>query len=450
MSVPQSLRFASLRPFLGSFVLLGGFAIGVSCDAREADFEDATARMQMTYNWQRHPAFDAAYSGPNSITGGADKMYTFTATAFLGVRPWRGGEIYLNPEVSQGVPFTTRLVGLGGFTNGEVQRGVSADFKAYRARLFVRHSWNLGGEVEAEGSAPNQLAARYSAERVVLTAGNFSVLDVFDAVDYSRDARTQFMNWASLTYGAWDYPADARGYTWGAALEYLRPGWQVRAGRFLVPVESNGLRLDRHAGSRYGDVAEFELPYRLAGRPAVARALVFRNRVAAGSYSDALALAGASGGIPDVAPVRRTQSKQGAGLGTQVELTRTVGAFARAGWSDGRTETFMFTEIDRSLSAGVQVRGEGWGRAKDSVGLAAYLNGLSRPHRDYLAAGGQGFFLGDGRLNYGQERIVEAYYSLNVLPGAWLSVDVQRIGNPGYNRDRAPASFLGLRAHAEL
>ena len=429
-------------------------AIALACllASAPASAEDAPAfelHAQATYLSQYKSRSPAPYGAVNSLRDGRESSYTFTSTLYAGFRLGPATELYFNPELVRGRPISA-LHGLGGFTNGEVQRGVSADFKAYRARLFVRHSWNLGGEVEAEGSAPNQLAARYSAERVVLTAGNFSVLDVFDAVDYSRDARTQFMNWASLTYGAWDYPADARGYTWGAALEYLRPGWQVRAGRFLVPVESNGLRLDRHAGSRYGDVAEFELPYRLAGRPAVARALVFRNRVAAGSYSDALALAGASGGIPDVAPVRRTQSKQGAGLGTQVELTRTVGAFARAGWSDGRTETFMFTEIDRSLSAGVQVRGEGWGRAKDSVGLAAYLNGLSRPHRDYLAAGGQGFFLGDGRLNYGQERIVEAYYSLNVLPGAWLSVDVQRIGNPGYNRDRAPASFLGLRAHAEL
>ncbi|TMH95144.1 MAG: carbohydrate porin [Betaproteobacteria bacterium] len=291
---------------------------------------------------------------------------------------------------------------------------------------------------------------RYAAERFVLTAGNLSVLDVFDVLEYSHDPRTQFMNWSSLTYGAWDFPADARGYTWGVAGEYITPRFQVRAGRFLVPVESNGLRLEHNIFRRYGDVAEFELPYKLASKPAVARVLTFRNRVSAGEYDAAITLGRATATTPDVASVRRAELKQGFGISTQVEISQGVGAYVRAGWSDGKTETFMFTEIDRSLAAGALIRGGAWGRREDAVGAAAYLNALSRPHRDYLAAGGLGFFLGDGRLNYATERILEVFYSMAVANKTYLSLGYQRIANPGYNRDRGPADFFGFRLHAEL
>jgi len=404
---------------------------------------------QTTYARQFKPAIQSPYQGVNSLRRAAETSYTFTGTLFLGLRLASGTELYFNPEAVRANPFSG-LHGLGGFANGEFQRGAGATLKAYRARLFLRHAWNLSGAEEQQESEQNQVPIRYSAERIVLTAGNLSVLDVFDALDYSRDARTQFMNWTSLTYGAWDYPADARGYTWGAAIEYITPGWQARAGRFLVPVESNGLRLDRRIAQRYGDVVEFELPYKLAGLPGIARALWFHNRVQAGAFSDAIALGAAMAATPDLTLVRRPQSKVGFGLGTQIEITKAVGAYARAGWSDGKTETFMFTEIDRSFSAGALVKGDGWARPGDSIGIAAYLNGLSRSHRDYLAAGGLGFFLGDGRLSYSGERILETFYSLGVAKGTAISLGYQRVTNPGYNRDRGPANFLGLRLHAEI
>ena len=316
----------------------------------------------------------------------------------------------------------------------------------YMARVFVRKTWNLGGVFEEQASESNQVATRYAAERVVLTAGTLSVLDVFDAVDYSRDARTQFMNWSSLTYGAWDFPADARGYTRGIAAEYITPRWSVRAGRFAMPRESNGLALDNRLSRHFGDVAEAEVPFKLAGREAALRVLAFRNRSIMGSFDAAVA----AGGTPDLAGVRRLQSKTGVGAGVQAELADYVGGYVRAAWNDGKTETFAFTEIDRSLSGGVLAKGERWARAGDSAGAAFYFNGLGRAHRNYLAAGGQGFFLGEGRLNYASERIVELFYSVRVAGGAWVSAGYQRIANPGYNQDRGPANFYGLRFHANM
>lgn len=403
------------------------------------------AHGQATYVRQYKPGFDASYSGPKSLSTDGEYGYTLSGTLFLGARLGENIEIYYNPEAVQGSPLS-QLQGLGGFSNGENQRGAGSQIKVYRARAFVRGTWSLGGELEEKESGANQVRTRYASERVVVTFGNVSALDIFDALEYSRDPRTQFLNWASLTYGAWDYPADARGYTWGLAAEYISPNGSLRAGRFLMPEESNGLKLDRNWTQIYGDAIEVEKPFRLLGRKGVARLLGFRNQVFAGAFRDALDL----GGTPDITQVRRPQSKKGLGAGVQYSLTDDIGAFFRAGWSDGKTETFAFTEIDRSLSGGLLIKGTSWKRADDSIGISAYRNGLSQAHRDYLAAGGQGFFLGDGRLNYESEKILEAFYSVSVLKGAWVTGDYQYVRNPGYNGDRGPAQVYNLRLHFEL
>lgn len=403
------------------------------------------AHAQTTYVRQFKPAFEAPYTGPKSLLPQREYGYSFSATLFLGARLGDGWEAYFNPEFVQGEALSG-LQGLGGFTNGENQRTSSGELQGYSARAFVRKTWNLGPDVATSSSDANQVKTEYAGRRFVLTAGNFSVLDVFDSVQYSRDPRTQFLNWASTTYGAWDYPADARGYTWGVAAQYIASGWTLHAGRFLMPKESNGMTLNRDIATHYGEAIELERPYMISGRQATLRLLAFRNRVNAGAFRDALS----ASSPPDVASVRRLQSKNGLGIGTQIEMTEAVGAYVRAGWNDGKTETYAFSEIDRSLAAGMLVKGMQWQRPRDTVGVAAYVNGLSSAHRDYLAAGGQGFFLGDGRLSYASEHIVETFYSFNAFRGAWLSADWQRIGNPGYNKDRGPANTYNLRLHFEL
>ena len=70
-------------------------------------------------------------------------------------------------------------------------------------------------------------------------------------------------------------------------------------------------------------------------------------------------------------------------------------------------------------------------------------------HRDYLAAGGRGAFLGDGRLNGAPETIVETYYNINLAKGTALTFDYQHIVHPGYNRDRGPANIASIRLHAQ-
>jgi hypothetical protein len=414
-----------------------------------AESEDWTARFQSTYIYQSKPAFDALYSGPKSLSAEHERSYTFSATAYLGARLWEGGELYFNPEAIQGVALSA-VTGLGGFTNGEIQKVAGPTLTFYRARLFLRQTIGFGGGRDVLESDDNQLAGGVDRNRLVLTAGNLSVTDVFGLNEYAGDARTQFLNWSFLTFGAFDYAADLRGFTWGAAAEYVHGDWSLRAGRFMQPKESNGMELNTDLRSSYGDQAEFERRYLLAGRPGKVKLLAYRNVAEMASFEDAIAYGQANGVAPDITAVRKRQSKTGWGASLEQALGSDMGIFARVSAHDGRTETYAFTEIDRSLSIGGVVKGSSWKRAEDTLGVALARNGISSSHQSYLAAGGNTFFLGDGNLRYAPESIFEAYYSLRALKGVYVSLDWQHIRNPAYNADRGPVQVGSFRLHAEF
>jgi hypothetical protein len=409
--------------------------------------EDFNLHVQSTYVWERKGSFNAPYSGARSLLPQEETAYSFSATAALGLRLWHGAELYFDPEVVQGAPLSG-LVGLGGMTNGEQQKTSGPNPTFYRARLFLRQSFGLGGEKLAVDSDMNQLAGVVDRRRVVVTAGNLSVTDLFDNNAYAHDPRTQFLNWALTTHGAYDFAADARGYTWGAAVETFYDDWAVRFGRFMQPEQSNGLPLDTRLFTHYGDQVELEHAHHIGELNGKLRFLAFRNRAAMGSFQEAVDLARAQGGVPDLAPTRRDRSKAGYGVALEQEVTKNAGVFARASWNDGQEETWAFTEIERSVSLGAVIKGAAWKRERDTAGVALVRNGLSAAHQAYLAAGGYGPFIGDGRLNYRPETIAEAYYSLGVGAHAWLTLDLQHIVNPAYNADRGPVTVASMRLHA--
>lgn len=434
---------------LGLSALVAALA-PINSFAEPAEAESWNVKFQSTYVWQGKRPFEAAYSGANSLTTDAESSYSFTATAALGFRPWTGGEFYFNAEAAQGTPLSG-LTGLGGFTNGEIARTAGPSLTFYNARMFVRHTWGVGGEQEAVESGMNQLAGKVDKRRWVLTAGNLSVMDVFDANAYSHDPRTQFLNWSLMTHGAYDFAADARGYSWGAALEWYNDEWVVRAGRFIQPKEPNQQQLDPDILKHYGDQVEVERAHVIGEQPGKLRLLAFRNQTRMSRFQDATNAAAQTGGTPDLNAVRiGDQVKYGFGINLEQAVSADVGIFARASWADGGTETYAFTEIDRSMSGGVLVKGSGWGRSQDTFGFAIARNGLSSPHQDYLSAGGLGFFVGDGRLNYRPELIVETFYNANLAKAVWISFNWQHIQNPAYNADRGPVNIGAVRLHTEF
>jgi len=443
------LSLSAVRAALAT-AAAAGMLVSAPGHAQSGATQDMGAKFQATYVWQSKPAFPARYTGPNSLAPWRERGYSFSATAFLGIRPWAGGELYVDPEVVQGASLSHQQ-GLGGLTNGENQKSSGSNPTPYVARAFLRQTWNLGGEPEQVESDQNQLAGAVAGRRLALTVGKLAVVDIFDRNEVAADPRTRFLNGSFLTHGSYDYAADARGYSVGAALEWFHDDWAVRVGRFEQPQQPNGLALDGRVGQHYGDQAEIEHKHRIQGQPGTLRLLVFRNRAVMSRYQDAITLAADTGSVPDIGAVRLDeQAKRGAGIALEQQVGMQANVFARINRADGRTETYAFAEIDNSLTGGAVIKGGRWSRPEDTVGLAFARNGLSGVHRQYLAAGGLTSLLGDGALNYRTENIVETYYSVAAGKHAFVTLDWQHIVHPGYNADRGPVNVGSVRLHVEL
>ncbi len=407
---------------------------------------DWSIHFQLTTVVQGHPAFRASYSGLNSLTPAEETRTSLTSTFYLGRRLWKGAGLYFNPEVTGGSGLS-RTTGIAGFPNGEIYRVESPALKLYPARMFLRQEVPLSAEREKVDDDENTLGGSTAASKLVFTAGKISLMDIFDDNAYSHEPRTDFLNWALMGNGAWDYPADTRGYTWAFVAEYIRPGWAVRFALATVPSSANGPDFDWNLARAHGEALEIELCDVFTSQTNVIRFFVYRNLAKMGNYRQALD----TGSPPDVVSTRAYgRSKVGFGLNGEFTITHDLGAFARLGWSDGRNETWVFTEIDRTISGGCVLNLRFLGRPADRVGLAAVLNGLSGPHEEYLSAGGNGFIIGDGALRYGVETIVEAFYAARIMPEFELSVDYQFVSNPAYNRDRGPVHVLAARAHVKI
>lgn len=439
------------RPETAIFVVLFAWsALLANINAYAEEPESWNAKFQATYIGQRKPAFNAAYSGTNSLLTRSETKYSFTSTAYLGWRPFSNTEIYYNPELIRANALSG-LVGLGGITNGENQRSTSSQLTLYHPRAFLRQTVNLGGTLTEVKSSANQMSGTIDSRRLVLTAGKISLVDLFDNNTFSHDPRTQFLNWSIMDYGAFDYAADSRGFTQGMALEYFHDDWAFRIGRFLLPRQSNGLNLDSDVFQHHGDNFEVEHAHQLANQPGKLRFLAYRNVTHMGGYRDAIAFADANGGTPGFGTVRKDRVKYGFGAGFEQNLTLDIGIFGRFSWNDGESEEYAFTEIDRSLAGGLAIKGTSWKRGDDTFGIALARNDISQPHRDYLARGGLGFFIGDGRLNlYRPEDILETFYSIALLKLTRVSLDYQNINNPAYNAERGPVHVATFRLHIEL
>ena len=405
---------------------------------------------QATSIGQYHGTFHSPYSGPFSLQNTVERVVSLTTTLFLGLRLEKNTVMYFDPEIAGGRGFSG-VNGLANSSNGELPRVASATPKPYLARLYLSHDFALGQGMESFESEENQLAGKRPMNRYTITAGRFTLTDFFDNNRYSHDPRTQFMGWGVMYNGAWDYPADVRGYTWGWVHELHTQDWSFRYASAAMPLVANGLRFDRRLFRNRGDVFEIERRWEARKHPGVVRLLNYENRANAGTYADALRQAAANRGIPDITATRQNGTlKYGFGMNSEQEITSEIGVFARLGWNDGKTESFCFTAIDRLATGGISINGKGWRRPFDTVATEVTVAGISGVHALYLAHGGHDFLIGDGRLLYGPETVSETYYNARVLPWLFASIDLQHITNPAFNRDRGPVWIPSLRLHVEL
>jgi len=420
----------------------------------EGETEQWSIHGQSTYIVQQKNNFNSPYYGQNSLLnrseGGGGKSYTLSATAFLGARLWEGAEVYWNPEMFEGTPFNGQLVGLGGFQNGELQKGSYAPPVYYTARAFIRQTIGLGGGKEHIEGAPNQLAGNLDKNRIVVSYGKFATLDFFDQNSYSHDPKTQFQNFAIFSMGAYSYAADTKGYTYGAVAEWYQGDWILKAARLAMPTIPNTAQLDYSMTRDYANQVELTHEHELWGKPGAVRALYYQQHAYMGNYQSAVALGQQTSSTPDVSNTRlAAQNSWGYGINIEQAINEDVGIFGRWSWNPGVTET-QTVDISRSLSGGVSIKGSTWSRPNDTIGMGFAVNGIAPIQRTYLQMGGMSPFIGDGNLSYKTEQILETFYSAKVYKELYLSADYQRIANPAYNAARGPVNFFGLRAHIEM
>ncbi|HTB11277.1 MAG TPA: carbohydrate porin [Bryobacteraceae bacterium] len=397
-----------------------------------------------------HGTFTSPYEGPFSLQDRQERDVSLTTTLFFTLRLDQNSFLSFDPEIAGGRGFSG-VNGLANPANGELPRVASATPKPYLARLYISHDFGFGDEKEPSDSDENQLAGERPMNRYTISAGRFSLTDFFDDNKYSHDPRSQFMGWAVMYNGAWDYPADTRGYTWGWVHELHLKNWSFRYASAAMPKIANGQQLDRRVFVNRGDVWEAERRYEVKKHAGTIRALPYMNHADMGTYAAAIRLAQQTGGVPDIIATRRNGTlKYGFGLNWEQEITKDVGIFSRLGWNDGKTESFAFTAIDRLATGGISLTGTRWRRRFDTVATEFTASGISGVHAQYLALGGHDFLIGDGRLEYGPECIWESYYSARLFPGFFASFDLQHVNNPAYNQQRGPVWIESLRFHIEV
>jgi high affinity Mn2+ porin len=402
---------------------------------------------QATFLEQYATPFHSPYVGQNSLIPNQGRE-TIDVTANLGWRLWQGAELWVNPEIDQGFGLSGTL-GVAGFTSGEAYKIGSSYPYARLPRTFVRQTVDLGGDNEKVEGTANQFDGSRTSNRLVLTIGKFAVTDVFDNNKYAHDPRKDFMNWALVDTGTFDYAADAWGYTYGVAAEWYQDKWTLRGGWFDLSVVPNSSDLDASFG-QFQWLAEVERRYDLWSHPGKIAVTGFLTRARMGSFQDAIDLAQAAGGPANIAAVRKYQSRGGISMNVEQEITSDLGIFMRVGWADGNIEPYNFTDIDRTVAAGLSLNGKQWGRPDDTFGLAGIVNDISKVHQQFLNDGGLGIVVGDGMLPHpGLEQIIETYYAFPLFASR-LTFDYQFIVNPGYNRDRGPVSVIGARMHLEF
>jgi high affinity Mn2+ porin len=428
-------------------VVTGNWTFAQQRDTLKNDW--FTIHAQTTIINQFKPAFSAKYTGPNSLTTEQEDKTSITSTLFLGVRLWKGASVFFDPELAGGYGLS-QTVGIADAPNGETYRIGNPAPEVYIARLFYRQLFALTTETDYQESDFNHLGEFLPNRYIALTIGKIGITDYFDDNNYSHDPRTQFMCWALMDNGAWDYPANVRGYTPSIVLEFVSPRNEIRYGFSLVPMVANGSDMNWHILEANSSTLEYTYRYKLSKRKGAIRLLGFFTTANMGNYKESLA------SDPQNPIIENTRAnghtKYGFGINAEQEINDFTGCFLRAGWNDGNNETWAFTEIDRTLSAGITMTGRGWSRNNDNIGLAYVVSGLSKPHREYLQAGGEGFLLGDGNLNYGFEHLAELYYSAELVKNhIYLSLAYQLLINPGYNIDRqGPVDIFSVRLHARI
>jgi hypothetical protein len=411
--------------------------------------------------FQAHGPFHSPYEGTNSLLGRGEYKTSLVGTLYMGAELVRNPARHLEAiydEESAGGRGISEALGLAGFTNLDVVRNPNLGPVPYMARVQLHQTIGFSSKTVTSARGPFSLATEVPERRLELRVGKMGLPDFFDLNSIGTDSHLQFLNWTIDNNGAWDYAADTRGYTYAAIVEYDDKNWSARYSLATMPTVANGINLDWSLKRASGQNMEVEWRHGLLGgllppeRKGAMRLLGYVNHANMGDYRQQnIKFLGGLTATPDItAHSLQSTVKYGVGVNMEQELSENLRVIGRFGWNEGQHESFAYTEVDQTISFGGDYSGKAWGRANDKVGLACVSNAIKRDHQQYLKLGGLGFLLGDGKLNYAREDIVEGYYTLHTWRGLSYALDLQYIDHPGYNQDRGPVLVESVRMHVDF
>lgn len=445
-----------MKKFLNFLILILVFQIGfaqIKTDSTKINSKRFSLHGQVTLLSQYHFDFKAPYTGDNSLLPSESAANSVSATLFFKYKISDKTYFVFNPEMAGGKGLSKTL-GIAGFPNGEVYRVGDPTPKPFIGRLYFERRFALSKDKINVEDDVNQVAELTNKDYLSLIVGKFSLTDFFDDSQISHDPRSQFFNWALMGNGGWDYPANTRGYTMGTVVQAVYKNWAIRTALTTVPIDANGPELQFKWGKAMGFVFEFERSHLFQKSEKQFSTLhlgYFLNYAHMGNYQASLnRMYLVPGTTPDITSTREYGRTKWGFYGNIDNEFGNFHVFLKASINDGKNETWAFTEIDKSVTTGLQFDGDLWKRKQDRFAIAYINNNLSSTHRQYLESGGYGFIIGDGKLNYGSEQIIEAYYSMHLTKQISLSPDYQFVWNPAYNKDRGPVHIIGLRLHADF
>ncbi len=411
--------------------------------------------------FQSDGPFHSPYEGTNSFIGRGEYKTSLIGTLYLGAQlrrdPRTETDAIFNLE-SAGGRGLSEAFGLAGFTNLDVVRNPNLGSVPYVARVQLHQTIGFTDKMVESTRTPFSLATEVPERRLEFHVGKLGMPDFFDLNSIGSDSHLQFMNWTVDNNGAWDYDADTRGYTYGVVTEYFDKNWAARYGIALMPTVANGINLVWNLRQASGQNWEFELSKSLLGkllppdRKGVVRVLSYVNHAHMGLYRVAnQAYLSGEDPTPEITKHETYGAvKYGFALNAEQEITNKLRLFTRFGWNEGQHESFAYTEVDQTFEFGGDYSGAAWSRPFDKVGATFVSNAIKKDHQDYLKLGGLGFLLGDGKLNYAREDILEGYYNMHAWRGVYYALDLQYIAHPGYNQDRGPVLVESVRMHVDF
>ncbi|MFI5188518.1 MAG: carbohydrate porin, partial [Chitinophagales bacterium] len=301
-----------------------------------------TNHFQLTIISQIHSGFRSLYSGANSLADSVEHVATsITSTLFLGRKLWKGAAFYFDPEISggNGLSFTK---GVAGALNGETYRVGNVAPEPFIARAYLQQLIPIGHTTYIKaGDDVNQVSDKVPENRITISVGKFAISDFFDDNSYSKDPRTQFFNWSIWANGAWDYPANTRGYTYGMVTELIKRAWAIRLSSVAVPGIANFHLMEYIIPGAHSETIEFAHQLLIHKRQGSLRFTVSNTYSRAPSYIEGLkAIATNDSFLLNVISGNAKNDsyggkKFGLGFNAEQEVAKDIGLFCRLGWNDG-------------------------------------------------------------------------------------------------------------------